>query len=128
MGSFLQPANASGGASSGGGIGASLAFSPGTGVIDPTIAGFVASAGSTGTVRLKVTLAGNTTFEGLPAGADGQQLYIIVVSGNFLLTLSHLNGATAQKQIVSSRDLSYALDDTAQLFYDSGLGAWVLVG
>lgn len=109
-------------AAGGGGIGSSINFSPAAGTIDPSIAGFTTSVG-----RIKVTLAGNTTFEGLPVGADGQQLFITIVAGNFFLTLSPLNGATAQKQIRASGAPTYQLNDTAQLFYDVGLGQWVLV-
>lgn len=103
-------------------VGSSINFSPPAGVIDPAIVGFTTSTG-----RIKVTLAGNTTFEGFPTGTDGQPLFIMVVAGNFTLTLSHLNGATAQKQIRASVDFSYALNDTAQLFYDGGLSQWILV-
>lgn len=123
---FFNPRNL-GGSSSGGGLGNALAFAPSSGVIDPTIAGFVAALGAGSTGRLDVTLSGDTSFEGLPAGADGQQLFITVVSGNFTLTLLHLNGSTAQKQILASTDFSYTLGDTAQLFYSKALGQWILV-
>lgn len=103
-------------------IGSSINFAPASGSIDPTIAGFTSSVG-----RIKVTLAGNTSFQGLPTGADGQQLFITIVAGAFQLTLLHLNGGTAQAQILASADFAYALNDTAQLFYDGGLTQWVLV-
>lgn len=109
-------------AASGGTAGAFINFAPPAGIIDPTIVGFTSNTG-----RIKVTLAGDTTFEGLPAGTDGQQLYITVVAGNFTLTLAHLNGATAQAEIRASADRPYALNDTAYLFYDGGLGQWVAV-
>lgn len=107
----------------GGGIGASLAYAPTSGSIDPGsgISGF---SGTTG--RLKVTLSGNTTFAGLPGGSDGQQLLIIVVSGNFSLTLTAL-GSTAGKQILASVNLTLALNDAVQLVYDIGLSQWVLL-
>jgi len=76
--------------------------------------------------RIKLTLTANTTWLGLPAGNDAQQLFITVVSGNFLFTLDAF-GATAQSQIASSANALYALNDTAQLFYDGGLTKWVLV-
>ena len=128
MGSFFGCCNGGGGSSgSGGGIGGSINYAPAAGVIDPTIAGFVAAAGASGTGRIKVTLSGNTSFEGLPKGADGQQLFIMVVSGNFTLTLLEGDGATAQAEILASTNFSYGLGDTAQLFYDTGLSQWVLV-
>lgn len=110
-----------------GGVGASVNFVSPSGTIDPSIVGFTAGVGSAGTGRIKVTLSANTTWEGLPTGADGQQLFGTIVAGNFFLTLSALNGATAQKQILASRDTTYTLGDTFQAFYDSGLGQWVLV-
>jgi len=116
-----------GGGGGGGGIGNTLAFASPSGVIDPSIAGFVAGVGSAGTGRLNVTLTANTSWEGLPAGSDTQQLFITIVSGNFVLTLLHLNGSTAQTQILASTDFSYALGDTAQLYYSGALGQWVLV-
>lgn len=129
MGGFLQPASSSASGSSGsGGIGAPLAFAPASGTIDPSITGFIAVAGPTGTGRLQVTLSGNTSFEGLPAGADGQQLFIeVIAAGADQLTLLHLNGSTAQKQIFASRDVSYVVGDVAQLYYDGGTSQWVLV-
>jgi hypothetical protein len=123
MGGFFGPTFKPGSSSGGsGGIGASLNFTSPSGTIDPSIAGFTSGIG-----RLKVTLAANTAWEGLPAGADAQQLFITIVAGNFTLTLLHLNGGTAQKEILASNDFIYALDDTAQLFYDTGLSQWVLV-
>lgn len=129
MGGFLQPVtgSTSGGSTSGAGLGKLISYAPGAGVIDPSIAGFVAALGPGGTGRINITLGANTSFEGLPAGVDGQQLFLSVVSGNFVLTLLHLDGATAQKQILASNDFAYGLGDTAQLFYDGGLAQWVLV-
>jgi len=112
----------------GGGIGARLTFTSPSGAIDPNIVGFTAGIGSAGTGRLYVTLSADTSWEGLPAGADGQQLFITVIAGAFTLTLLHLNGSTAQQEILASTDFSYALNDTAQLFYDGTLTQWVLVG
>lgn len=129
MGGFLQGPSTtnSGGVSSGAGLGALITFSPSSGTIDPSIAGFTAALGPTGTGRINITLSGNTSFEGLPAGVDGQQLFLTIVSGNFTLTLLHLDGATGQQQIRASSDNTFALNTTAQLFYDSGLAQWVLV-
>lgn len=128
MGNFLQPAGSSSSSSSGsGGLGALITFNPPSGVIDPSITGFVAGLAPSGTGRINITLSADTSFEGLPAGVDAQQLFLTIVSGNFVLTLLHLNGSTAQKQILSSKDFAYALGDTAQLFYDGGIAQWVLV-
>jgi hypothetical protein len=112
------------------GLGAAVAFAPASGTIDPSIAGFTAGLGSVGTGRINVTLAGNTSFEGLPAGVDGQQLQILVVSGNFTLTLLVDNESTAQKEILGSNNLAAALGDALTLYYDAsldgGAGMWVL--
>lgn len=110
----------------GGGLGPSLAYAPGAGVIDPAIAGFIAGLGSLGTGRINVTLAGNTSFEGLPAGIDGQQIAITLVAGNFQLTLLHNDASTAQSEIFGSNDEVLSLGDSASLYYDGGLGKWVL--
>lgn len=108
--------------SGGGGIGSVITYSPPSGVIDPAPPGFSASVG-----RIQITLAGNTSFKGFPTMADGQQVFLEVVSGNFTLTLLHLDGATALKQIRASADFSYALGDTAQMYGDLGANVWVLV-
>jgi hypothetical protein len=50
---------------------------------------------------------------------------VTVVAGAFTLTLLH-NSSTAQKPILASTDFSYALGDTAALYYDAALGEWVL--
>lgn len=113
-------------ASPGGGVGPAVACSPSSGTIDPTIAGFKAGIGAAGTGRLNVTLSGNTSFEGLPAGVDGQQLFIVVVSGNFTLTLLVNNGSTAQAQVLGSGALTASLDDALSLYYDAGIGKWVV--
>lgn len=113
----------------GGGIGSSINYAPAAGADDPGtgVTGFVATAGSGGTGRVKITLAGNTTFASWPAGADGQQLFLTIVAGNFFLTLTHLASAPAGKKFLASQDLSYALNDTAQLLYDSGLAQWLVI-
>lgn len=127
MGGFLQGPVTSTSASSGGGLGSLINFTSPTGTIDPSITGFVAGTGASSTGRINLTITANTSWEGLPAGADGQQLFITVVTGAFTLTLLHLNGSTAQAKIRASNDFAYALNDTAQLFYDSGLGQWILI-
>lgn len=117
------------GTGGGGAMGTSLAYSPSAGSDDPGtgITGFVASLGSTGTGRLKVTLAGDTTFAGLPAGVDGQKLYITVVAGNYVLTLTAAGSTAGAEMYGPAGGLNLALNSTAQLFYDGGLGQWVIV-
>lgn len=121
MGGFYGPPGRSGPGAGGSGIGAALAFASPPGVIDPAIVGFTSGIG-----RLKTTLSANTSWEGLPAGADAQQLLVIIVAGNFTLTLLHLNGGTAQKQILASGDFNITLGDSIGLVYDVGLGQWIL--
>lgn len=120
----FQPASGGGG----GGIGADLSYSPSSGAVDPGagISGFVAAAGTSGTGRLKVTLSGATTFAGLPAGADGQQLFIMVVAGAYSLTLTAF-GTTAGAEIFASNSFTFQEFDCAHLLYDSALSQWVLV-
>lgn len=114
-------------AAASGGVGPSVNFSPASGAVDPAIPGFTAGVGSAGTGRLKITLAGDTSFLGMPAGDDGQQLFGTIVGGAFTLTLDHLNGGTTQAQIYASNDFVFSLHDTFQLLYDSGLSAWLLI-
>lgn len=126
---FFNPAQLKGGSSggSGGGLGKVITFtSPSGASVDPNIVGFVAGVGSAGTGRIRVTLSGDTTWVGFPAGADGQQTMIEVVSGNFTLTLAAF-GVTTQKQFQGSRSISYVLDDTASIYYDSGAAVWPIV-
>ncbi len=123
MGGFFGPPGRSGsGGSGGGGIGASINYASPSGTIDPAIAGFRPGVG-----RIKVTLSGNTAWEGLPGASDAQQLLVTIVAGNFTLTMLHTNGATAQKQILASGDFLFHLGDTFQLVYDAGLGQWLLL-
>lgn len=123
MGGFYGPPGRSGSSSaSGGGIGASIAYASPSGTIDPVIAGFTTAIG-----RIKVTLSADTAWEGLPTGADAQQLLVTIVAGNFTLTVLHLNGSTAQKKILASGDFLFQLNDTFQLVYDAGLGEWLLL-
>lgn len=128
MGGFFGPpgtSSSSGGG--GGGIGPAIAFASPPGTIDPAIAGFIAGVGNAGTGRIKVTLSNDTAWEGLPTGADTQQLIIVIVAGNFTLTLLHLNGLTTQKQILASGDFLYQLGDALELVYDSALAQWMLL-
>jgi hypothetical protein len=128
---YANGASISVGGSGGGGLGTKVSYSPSSGTIDPSITGFTAGLGSAGTGRLNVTLSGNTTFEGLPAGADGQQLAILIVSGNYTLTLSSFNASTAQKKIVASGNPTGVLYDALSFYYDasttinSATGTWI---
>lgn len=99
----------------GGGIGSSIAYSPPSGTITPVIPGFTHSVG-----RIEITLSADTTFNNLPTGADGQQLFLNIVAGNFLLTLPKTG-------FFASGNFVYGLNDTAQLYYDIGLSEWVIV-
>lgn len=98
-------------------------YSPNTGSIDPGngIPGF-----NIGTGRLKVTLAGNTTFAGLPAGADGQFLILVVVAGNFTLTLTAA-GNTAGAAILASNSVNLILSDALPLMFDGPLNQWIAI-
>ena len=122
VGARPQFSNAAGG----GGIGPAIAFNSPAGVIDPNIVGFTAGVGSAGTGRIKVTLAADTSWEGLPAGTDGQQLVILVVAGNFTLTLLALSGATAQAKILSNLNFAIRLNSSLSLTYDATLAQWIL--
>ena len=117
------------GPTSGGGLGGAVAYAPSAGAQDPGggITGFVAALGSGGTGRLHVTLAGDTTFAGLPAGVDGQQLFITVVAGNYTLTLTSAGSTTGAQMSGFGGGLNIGLLATAQLFYDGGLGTWQIV-
>jgi len=113
---------------SGVGAGAEISFtSPSGATVDPNIASFVSGFGGNGTGRINVTITANTSWEGLPAGTDGQTILIVVVAGNFTLTLLARNGSTLQSQILASNNLALALYDSAQLIYSSSLGKWVLI-
>ena len=115
----------SGGA--GGGAGAEIAYTSPTGTIDPNLSGFVAGLGSAGTGRIRITITANTSWQGLPAGVDGQTLVLIVVSGAFTFELLALDSSTALHQIMASANSSYEEYDAAQLVYSSSLSNWVLI-
>ena len=114
--------------SSGGGKGATLAYSPASGSVDPGagVPGFVASLGSLGTEFLNITLAGNTTFAGFPTGAAGQQLFCTVVSGAYTLTITS-GGTTAGQVVLASNNMVFALGDTFLVLNDGTLGKWKLL-
>jgi hypothetical protein len=106
-------------------LGPSLAYAPSSGTVDPGtgIAGFGVNTG-----RLNVTLSGNTTFEGLPPGFyDGMTLAIAVVGGNYTLTFSPFDASTAGAQFFASAPLTILSYDATSLYYDAGLGQWVIL-
>lgn len=107
------------------GLGPSVAYSPSSGTVDPGtgITNFCALTG-----RLNVTLSGNTVFLGLPAGAfDGQQVVIAVVGGNYTLTLDVFNAGTAGAQFFASAPITIIAYDAIPVYYDGGLGQWVIM-
>jgi hypothetical protein len=112
----------------GGGVGPEIAYTSPSGTIDPAITGFTAGVGIAGTGRVRVTLAANTTWQGLPAGADGQTLVLMVVAGNFTLTLAALDASTLLQEIMASGStVPLALYDAVELVYSASLGNWVLI-
>ena len=80
-----------------------------------------------GTGRIRITITANTSWQGLPAGVDGQTLVLIVVSGAFTFELLALDSSTALHQIMASANSSYEEYDAAQLVYSSSLSNWVLI-
>lgn len=119
----------SGAGTGNGTIGPAVAYSPASGAVDPGagITGFtVATASAQGTGRLNITLAGNTTFAGLPAGRDGQLLTLVIVSGAFTLSLTE-GGSTAGAPFFGLGLFELpGVGATQLLYYDSTLG-WVLM-
>jgi hypothetical protein len=109
-----------------GGVGAEISYTSPTGTVDPSITGFVAGIGSNGTGRIKITLTANTSWQGLPAGTDGQTLSLTVVSGAFTFTLLARDGSTALQQIMASGNFVLAQYDSIGLIYSSSLAQWVL--
>ena len=107
------------------GVGPSLAYAPFSGTVDPGT-GITGFSGLTG--RLNVTLAGNTTFVGFPAGAyDGMPLTVLIVGGNYTLTFSPRNASTAGAQFLASDFYEILQYDALSMYYDGGLGQWVII-
>ena len=107
------------------GYGPALAYAPFSGAVDPG-AGITGFSGLTG--RLNVTLSGNTTFAGLPPGIyDGMPLVVVVVGGNYTLTLSAFSGSTVGAEFFASNSLIIVAYDAVSLYYDGGLGQWVIL-
>jgi hypothetical protein len=72
------------------------------------------------------TTAGNATFTGLVAAADGQLMWILN-SGPNSLTLSNENGASdAANQFTGSGDLTISAGDSMMIYYDASLTKWVM--
>jgi len=98
-------------------LGTRLAYaSPAGAGVAAAPAGFSASpAAPTG--RLLVTLAADTTWVSLTAGYDGQLLELIVVAGNFTLTLPQANFGGVGDHPIS-------LNNAILLYYDTTSAAW----
>jgi hypothetical protein len=110
-----------------GGVGAEIAYTSPTGTIDPAITGFVAGLQSAGTGRIRLTITANTSWQGLPAGVDGQTLTLEIVAGNFTFELLANDASTALKEILcSGSPRAYQLYDAPQLQYSGNLTKWVL--
>lgn len=91
MGGFFGCCGSSSGSGSGGGIGSAINYASPAGVVPLAApAGFVTTAGTAGTGQINVdTSAGDSTWQDLTHGADGQQVLLVVSGGNNLT----LNGA-----------------------------------
>jgi hypothetical protein len=113
------PKFATGGGGGGGQpvLGAASPYASPSGVV-PTAAppGFTSTTG-----RVNVTLSGNTTWDAMTAGSDGQLIAVSIVSGNFTLTLPAGAGfrAPAGGTILS-------LQTTKLMYYDTTAGLWVI--
>ena len=118
------------GGGGGGGIGTELAYAPAAGVVDPGagIAGFGAGVGI-----LLLTLAGATTFEGLPAGTGRQQLLLCILpasTAGSTLTIPSQQ-VTAGKGFLTSQDadpgLTIEIGDTLQCVYSPTESLWLVL-
>lgn len=104
-----------------------VAYAPAAGSVDgASMAGFVAGRGAAGTKWIKVTLAADTTLDGLPVGADDQDAYITVVAGAHNLTLKNA-GVTTGAQMIGRDDVVMTLGDTVHIYTGGGSGVWQLV-
>jgi hypothetical protein len=122
-------AGSAGGGSGNGCLGPAVVYASASGTSDPGagIAGFTAATASAqGTGRLNVTLSGNSVWDGLPAGFDGQQLTVLIVAGNFTLQFP-VNQATAGSPFLANGTYQIGLDGTLQLYMDTTLNAWVVM-
>ena len=120
MGGFFGCPNTSSGGSGGTSfatLGARLPFtSPAGAAVAAAPAGFSSSQASP-TGRLLVTLTADTTWVSLTAGYDGQMLELVVVAGNFTLTLP-------QADFGGVGDHVLGLNNAILLYYDTTDGAW----
>lgn len=105
-------------------VGGAMNYAPAAGNVDPGV--FVPSFGQA-VGRVKVTLAGNTTLAGWPLGADGQQIYFMVVSGLGSVLQLATGAVTGGQPFYASGNLSAGLFDVLQCFYDAPSGVWVVV-
>lgn len=96
----------------------------------------VAAAGTSNNVAVTVatvsrvlvdTTAGDATFTGLTAGADGQ-LMVVTNQGTNLLTLAAENGgSTAANQFYGVTDITLPAKGSQLLSYSANLTKWVMV-
>jgi hypothetical protein len=119
--------------SSGGTVGASLAWSPASGNVDAgsTMVGFVSGLGALATEFINITLSGNTTNAGWPVGAHGQKIIVTLTSGAYSFTQT-ANGSTSGKKVSFSQNMIYTNGGTNQgdsfwMIYDGLLGYWKLI-
>jgi hypothetical protein len=130
MGGFFGPAGGTtSGGGGGGGIGTELAYAPAAGAVDPGagITGFGAGVGV-----LLLTLAGPTSFAGLPAGTGRQQLLALILpastAGSTLTIPSQ--ASTAGKPFLNSAanpGFQFQIGDTLEWVYSPTEGAWLLL-
>ena len=118
------------GGGGGGGIGTELAYAPADGDQDPGegIEGFGSGVGI-----LLLTLAGPTTFAGLPAGTGRQQLLLCILPASTAgSTLTIPSGAdTAGAPFLTSQGsdpgFTFQIGDTLQCVYSPTEGVWLLI-
>lgn len=72
--------------------------------------------------------AGDSTWSGLAAGAEGQRLVISNTGSTYSLTLLALSGSsTAPNQFRSAADITLLPQMTIQLQYSVGAGKWIVI-
>lgn len=113
----FNPNIGSGGGGSGGQpvLGPAVNYNSPSGVIALAAPpGFAATTG-----RINVTLSGNTTWQALTAGADGQVIALSVVAGNFILTLQDGAGFRAP-----AGGILLSLKTSVFLYYNTAGAIW----
>jgi hypothetical protein len=112
----------------GGGIGMELAYAPAAGTVDPGagITGF-----GSGTGILLLTLAGATTFKGLPQGSGRQQLILAILPASTAGSVLYIpNGAvTAGAAFLTSAPnpgMEFQIGDAPMFVFSPTEGLWLL--